>query len=67
MRLPALPHMTKEYLVDKQRCDLVIREVVTCLESGEKPLTRLRKEYPDLPFYLREWDHLELMDGVLYK
>lgn len=65
--LPALPHLMKEDLVEKQRCDPVIREVVMCLESGEKPLTALRKEYPDLPFYLREWDRLELMDGVLYR
>lgn len=65
--LPAIPHLMKEDLVEKQRSDPVIREVIMCLESGEKPPPALRKEYSDLPFYLREWDRLELVDGVLYR
>lgn len=65
--LAALPLLMKEDLAERQRCDPVIREVVMCMESGEKPLPALRLEYPDLPFYLREWDRLELIDGVLYR
>lgn len=65
--LPALPDLMKGELIAKQRSDPVIHEVIVCLESGEKPAPVLRKEYPDFSFYLREWDRLELMDGVLYR
>lgn len=54
-------------LCDEQRADPVIREVVSCLESGEKPPPTVRKELPDLPFFLREWNRLELKEGVLYR
>lgn len=35
------------------------------LESGEKPPPAVRKEVPDFPFYLREWDRLEIREGIL--
>lgn len=57
----------KEELADKQRSDPVIREVLIYLESGEIPPPVVRKEIPDFPFYLREWDRLEVKEGVLYR
>ncbi|KAL0147798.1 hypothetical protein M9458_056875, partial [Cirrhinus mrigala] len=63
----AIPHLTKEELAEKQRSDPVIREVLTYLESGEKPPPVVRKEIPDITFYLREWDCLQMKEGVLYR
>ncbi|RXN35846.1 Retrovirus-related Pol polyprotein from transposon 412 [Labeo rohita] len=63
----AMSHLTKEELAEKQRSDPVIREVLTYLESGEKPPPVVRKEIPDIPFYLREWDRLEMKEGILYR
>ncbi len=60
-----IPNLTKEELTEKQKSDPVIREVFMYLESGEKPPPALRKEVPDFPFYLREWDRLEIRKGIL--
>lgn len=37
------------------------------MESGEKPPPSLRKELPELGLLLREWNKLEVLDGVLYR
>ncbi len=37
------------------------------LELGEKPPPTVRKELPGLPYFLKEWNRLELKDGVLYR
>lgn len=63
----AIPHLTKEELAEKQRSDPVIREVLMYLESNEKPPPIVRKEIPDFSFYLREWDRLEMKEGVLHR
>lgn len=63
----AIPHLTKEELAEKQRSDPVIREVLLYLESDEKPPPVVRKEIPDFPFYLREWDRLEMKEAVLHR
>lgn len=64
--LPVVSFLSRD-LCDEQRADPVIREVISSLESGEKPSPTVRKELPDLPFFLREWSRLELKDGVLYR
>lgn len=64
--LPVVSYLSGN-LCDEQRADPVIREVVSFLESGEKPPPTVRKELPDLPFFLREWNRLELKGGVLYR
>ncbi len=61
-----LPHLSKD-LGDKQRADPVLREVMSHLELGEKPPPTVRKELPGLPYFLKEWNRLELKDGVLYR
>lgn len=64
---PVVPQMTEQELKDKQRADPAIQEVVLQLESGKPSLPVLRKELPELPFFLREWKKLELKDGILYR
>lgn len=62
-----IPHLTAAELMEKQRADTCIRAVIDQMESGEKPPPSLRKELPDLCLMLREWNRLELLDGVLYR
>ncbi len=64
--LPVVSFLSRN-LCDEQRADPVNREVIFHLESGEKPSPTVRKELPDFPFFLREWNRLELKDGVLYR
>ncbi|KAG1972065.1 interleukin-1 receptor accessory protein-like 1-A [Pimephales promelas] len=64
---PVVPQMTEKELKDEQRADPAIQEVVLQLESGKPSLPVLRKELPELPFFLREWKKLELKDGILYR
>ncbi len=61
-----LHHLSKD-LGDKQRANPVLREVMSHLELGEKPPPTVRKELPGLLYFLREWNRLELKDGVLYR
>lgn len=37
------------------------------MEFGEKTPPTVRRELPELPVLLREWNRLELHDGVLYR
>uniref|UniRef100_A0AAY4BA93 Gypsy retrotransposon integrase-like protein 1 n=1 Tax=Denticeps clupeoides TaxID=299321 RepID=A0AAY4BA93_9TELE len=54
-------------LKDKQRADPTIKEVIGQVEFGETPPPTARKELPDLPLLLREFNKLELHDEVLYR
>lgn len=65
--LPIIPHLSEVDLRDKQRADQCIRHVVSQIERGEKPPPTLRKELPDVPLLLREWNKLELRNGILYR
>lgn len=65
--LPVVPSLTPAELRDKQNADPCIREVVRQVESGEKPPPSLRKELPELGLLLREWNKLEIFNGVLYR
>lgn len=53
--------------MEKQRADTSIWEVINEMESGEKPPPSVRKELPELCLMLREWNRLELLDGILYR
>lgn len=37
------------------------------LELGERPSPTLRKELPGLPYFLKEWNRLEVKDGTHYR
>lgn len=65
--LPLVPSLSQIDLQEEQRADPAIREVIYQLENGEKVPSSLRKELPDLPLLLREWNRLELLDGVLFR
>lgn len=44
-----------------------MRHVIEQMEGGQIPLPALRKEFPDLSFFIRELNRLEIHDGVLYR
>ncbi|XP_023197669.1 uncharacterized protein LOC111610011 [Xiphophorus maculatus] len=58
---------TEVDLQEQQQADPAIREVIHQLETGEKVLPSVREELSDLPLLLREWNRLELVDGILYR
>ncbi|XP_013855935.1 uncharacterized protein LOC106511737, partial [Austrofundulus limnaeus] len=65
--LPVIPPLSPAELRDKQNADPCIGEVLRQVESGEKPPPSLRKELPELGLLLREWNKLEVSNGVLYR
>ena len=65
--LPDLPHLSETDIRDLQQADPCLREVISHIESGEKVPPTVRKELPDIPFLLREWNRLELRNQVLYR
>lgn len=65
--LPVISSLTPADLRDKQNADPCIREVLRQIESGERPPPSLRKELPELGLLLREWNRLEVLNGVLYR
>ncbi|KAI7804787.1 hypothetical protein IRJ41_020325 [Triplophysa rosa] len=64
--LPVIPHLSEEGLADQQRADPELRDVLECLESGEKPLARTSQS-PTMAVWIREWNKLEVKNGVLYR
>uniref|UniRef100_A0A8P4K456 Gypsy retrotransposon integrase-like protein 1 n=1 Tax=Dicentrarchus labrax TaxID=13489 RepID=A0A8P4K456_DICLA len=64
---PDLPHLSEREIRDKQRADPCLREVIAHMENGEKLPPTVRKELPDVSFFLREWNRLELHNEVLYR
>ncbi|KAG1939020.1 interleukin-1 receptor accessory protein-like 1-A [Pimephales promelas] len=65
--LPVISPLTHTDLKEEQRADPAIREVIYQLETGEKVSSTVREELPELPLLLREWNRLQLEDGVLYR
>lgn len=65
--LPVIPSLSHSELKEKQRADSTIREEIAQMELGEKTPPTMRKELPELPLTLREWNRLELHDEVLYR
>ena len=61
-----IPSLAPAELRDKQNADPCIHEVLRQVESGEKPPPSVRKELPELGLLLREWNKLEVLNGVLY-
>lgn len=63
-----LPGMTKESWHKAQRDDPSIRTVISLIEHGQKPsLRHVNTEHTEVKFLLREWNRLELKDGILYR
>jgi transposase InsO family protein len=51
-----------------QQQDPIVSEVIRHVKAGTRPFaTRNLNNFSSLQGYLREWDNLELKDGVLYK
>ncbi|KAM9741692.1 uncharacterized protein ACNS7B_012695 isoform 1-T1 [Menidia menidia] len=65
--LPLIPSLSQVDLQEEQQADPAIREVIHQLETGEKVLPSVREELSDLPLLLREWNRLELVDGIVYR
>ena len=63
-----VPGMTQEDWHNSQRADLSIRRVIQLIERDTKPSFRETKlELPEVRLFLREWNRLELKDGVLFR
>lgn len=65
--IPIIPTFGEDDLKEKQRSDPIIREVIQQLETGETIPPSVRKEFPMLPFLIRELKKLELQNGILYR
>lgn len=65
--MPVIPSLSPAELSEKQHADASIREIITHLESGESLAPQVRKKLPVYSLLLREWNRLELKNGVLYR
>ncbi|XP_078787638.1 retrovirus-related Pol polyprotein from transposon 297 [Oryzias latipes] len=65
--LPVVSSLSHSDLREKQREDPNLQEIIHQLETGEKVPPTVRKELPDVSLLLREWNRLELQDGLLYR
>lgn len=65
--LSIIPLWSHLDLKEKQREGTTICEVIFQMECGEKIPPTVRKELPDLPLLLGEWNKLQLRDDVLYR
>lgn len=65
--LPEVSTFGEDDLMEKQRSDPVIREIIHQLETGETIPPSVRKELPTLPLLMRELKKLELRNGILYR
>lgn len=63
-----VPGMTQEDWHTSQRADPCIRRVIHLIERDTKPSFRETKlELPEVRLFLREWNRLELKDGLLFR
>lgn len=63
-----LPGMTKECWYKAQREDPSIRKVISLLDGERKPSSKtVSTEEPEVKLLLREWNRLELRDGILHR
>lgn len=63
----AVPGLTGIDLQREQMEDAVLNQVISHLEEGQMPCRTVWCECPDFYLLLREWNRLELRDGVLYR
>ncbi|KAL1258009.1 hypothetical protein QQF64_011253 [Cirrhinus molitorella] len=62
-----VPDLTGINLQQEQREDVTLNQVISQIEQGQLPCRAVRYECPDIPLLLREWNRLELKEGVLYR
>lgn len=65
--LPVILSLSQLNLKEKQRADPSLQEVIHQMETGEKIPPTWRHEFPEVAPLLREWNHLELCNGVVYR
>ncbi len=63
----AVPNLTGIDLQREQREDVILNQVISHMEQGQLPCRAVRYECPDISLLLREWNRLELKEGVLYR
>lgn len=60
--------MSASDMCKAQRDDPSVSYVISCLEGEFKPSFREASlKHPDVKLFLREWEKLELCDGLLYR
>ncbi|XP_068078506.1 heat shock 70 kDa protein 12B isoform X1 [Danio rerio] len=62
-----IPRLSVQDLIEKQGADSTISQIISHLNSGEKPSPTVRGELPELSLMMREWNRFVLLDGVLYR
>lgn len=65
--LSLIPHLSVQDLAEKQSADSTISQIISHLNSGEKPSATVRRELPELSLMMREWNCVVLLDGVLHR
>lgn len=64
--LPVIPYLSNEELRKQQRMDPDLKFIIDSLELNEKPST-LGNQSLTTNLWIREWNRLELRDGLLYR
>lgn len=64
--LSVVPVLSRVSLEEKHREDPSIRELIHQMETGEYVPPTAQAELPEIPFFLREWIRLALINGVLF-
>ncbi|XP_048109228.1 uncharacterized protein LOC125301028 [Alosa alosa] len=62
-----VPRFSEEELGRHQRADPAIGQVITLLELGEQVTPQLMAASPELKLMAKEWNRLELKNGILYR
>uniref|UniRef100_A0A3B1JFH0 Gypsy retrotransposon integrase-like protein 1 n=1 Tax=Astyanax mexicanus TaxID=7994 RepID=A0A3B1JFH0_ASTMX len=62
-----IPGMSHKDWYRAQREDPSIKEIINCLGNGQRPnMSSVGHGFPEVRLLMREWNKLELRDGVLY-
>lgn len=65
--LLTIPKYSHSDLMQAQRQDPVIGQVISLLEAGNHPPANFKADSPDLHVMLKEWNRLEIRDDLLYR
>lgn len=65
--LLALPRYTHADLINLQRTDPAISEVIKLLAADSRPPANIKSQSRDVLLFLREWNRLEFQNDLLYR